>query len=269
MNVPRTMPEGSALLPQVRNVVAITSAKGGVGKSTTCVNLALSLAAQGRRVGLLDADIYGQSLPLMMGVREEPELTPEQKVRPVIREGIALMSIGFVAGEDAPVIWRGPLLGRALQQFLDQVEWGELDYLLIDLPPGTGDILLTLSQTIALSGAVVVTTPQDVALEDVERGIAMFERVEVDMLGLIENMSYFICSHCDKRHAIFGQGGGHKLAERLDIPFLGEIPLEPAVRAGGDQGRPIVLAAPDSSESRVYGEIAAAIEAQICVLAEE
>lgn len=269
MTIPRTLPEGGQILPQVRNVIAVASAKGGVGKSTTCVNLALSLAAQGARVGLLDADIYGPSLPLIMGVRQEPELMAGNKVRPIVKDGIALMSIGFIAGEDAPVIWRGPLLGRALQQFIEQVEWGALDYLLIDLPPGTGDIPLTLSQTIALSGIVVVTTPQDVALEDVERGIAMFERVEVDILGLIENMSYFNCPECGKRHEIFGHSGGHQLAERLDIPFLGEIPLEEAVRASGDEGNPIVLAAPDSATSQIYAAIAATIAAQIRALAEE
>ena len=269
MSVPRTLPEDSEILPQVRNAIAVASAKGGVGKSTTCVNLALSLAARGVRVGVLDADIYGPSLPLIMGVREMPEATPDDKMRPIVKEGLALMSIGFVAGENAPVIWRGPLLGRALQQFLDQVEWGELDYLFIDLPPGTGDIPLTLSQTLALSGAVAVTTPQDVALEDVERGIAMFERVEVDILGLIENMSYFNCPQCGKRHEVFGYSGGRQLAERLEIPFLGEIPLDPAIGSGGDRGRPIVLEAPDAAESRVYAEIAAAIEIQIHQLAEE
>ena len=256
-------------MPQVRNVIAVASAKGGVGKSTTCVNLALTLAAQGARVGLLDADIYGPSLPLLMGVRQEPELTADNKVRPIVKNGVALMSIGFVAGEEAPVIWRGPLLGRALQQFLEQVEWGELDYLLIDLPPGTGDVPLTLSQTVALSGIVVVTTPQEVALEDVERGIAMFEHVEVDILGLIENMSYFNCPQCGKRHEVFGHSGGRRLAERLDIPFLGEIPLEEAVRSGGDQGNPVVLAAPQAAESQIYAQIAASIAAQIRALAEE
>ena len=236
MSVPRTGP-----LAQVRHTVAIASAKGGVGKSTVSINLAVSLAAQGARVGLLDADIYGPSIPLMMGIRQQPTTGMQGTMRPVYKAGVALMSIGFIAGEDAPVVWRGPLLARALQQFLNQVEWGPLDYLLIDLPPGTGDVPLTLSQAVALSGALIVTTPQSVALEDVERGIAMFSKVEVDILGIVENMSYYLCSQCDQRHEIFGCGGGVEAAERLGLPFLGELPLSAAIRQSGDEGR----AAPD------------------------
>ena len=232
MSIPRTGP-----LAQVRHTVAIASAKGGVGKSTVSVNLAVSLAAQGARVGLLDADIYGPSIPLMMGVRQQPETGQEGTMRPVYKAGVALMSIGFIAGEDAPVVWRGPLLARALQQFLNQVEWGSLDYLLIDLPPGTGDVPLTLSQAVVLSGALIVTTPQSVALEDVERGIAMFSKVEVDVLGIVENMSYYLCSQCDQRHEIFGCGGGAAAAERLGLPFLGALPLSAAIRQSGDEGR--------------------------------
>jgi ATP-binding protein involved in chromosome partitioning len=225
----------------VRHTVAIASAKGGVGKSTVSINLAVSLAAQGARVGLLDADIYGPSIPLMMGIRQQPATGLEGTMRPVYKAGVALMSIGFIAGEDAPVVWRGPLLARALQQFLNQVEWGPLDYLLIDLPPGTGDVPLTLSQAVALSGALIVTTPQSVALEDVERGIAMFSKVEVDILGIVENMSYYLCSQCGQRHEIFGCGGGAAAAERLGLPFLGALPLSAAIRQSGDEGR----AAPD------------------------
>ena len=268
MQVPRTLPEDSSILPGVRNAIAITSAKGGVGKSTVAVNLALSLARTGVSVGLLDADIYGPSLPLMMGVRRMPEAMPDGRLRPIVEQGVALMSIGFIAGEAAPVVWRGPLLAQALQQFLAEVEWGELDYLLIDLPPGTGDIPLTLSQQIALSGTVVVTTPQDVALEDVERGIAMFEQVEVDIIGLVENMSYFICPHCRERHEIFGSGGGRQIAARLGIEFLGEIPLDLAIRAGGDEGKPVAATA-DSGEGQVFGDIAARIADIIRGLAEE
>ena len=194
MEAPRTSPVVEGPLAKVRNVVAIASAKGGVGKSTLSVNLAVSLAGQGARVGLLDADIYGPSIPLMMGLRQQPETDQQGMMHPLHKDGVALMSIGFIAGEDAPVVWRGPLLARALQQFLHQVEWGALDYLLIDLPPGTGDVPLTLSQVVALSGVLIVTTPQSVALEDVERGIAMFSKVEVDILGVVENMSYYICS---------------------------------------------------------------------------
>lgn len=232
MSVLRTGP-----LAQVRHTVAIASAKGGVGKSTVSINLAVSLAAQGARVGLLDADIYGPSIPLMMGIRQQPVTGQDGTMRPVYKAGVALMSIGFIAGENAPVVWRGPLLARALQQFLNQVEWGALDYLLIDLPPGTGDVPLTLSQAVALSGALIVTTPQSVALEDVERGIAMFSKVEVDILGIVENMSYYLCSQCDQRHEIFGCGGGREAAERLGLPFLGELPLSAAIRQSGDEGR--------------------------------
>ena len=232
MSIPRTGP-----LAQVRHTVAIASAKGGVGKSTVSINLAVSLAAQGARVGLLDADIYGPSIPLMMGIRQQPATGTQGTMRPVYKAGVALMSIGFIAGEDAPVVWRGPLLARALQQFLNQVEWGPLDYLLIDLPPGTGDVPLTLSQAVALSGALIVTTPQSVALEDVERGIAMFSKVEVDILGIVENMSYYLCSQCGQRHEIFGCGGGAEAAERLGLPFLGALPLSAAIRQSGDEGR--------------------------------
>jgi len=237
VTIPRTTPNVEGPLAQVHNVVAVASAKGGVGKSTLSVNLAMSLASQGARVGLLDADIYGPSIPLMMGVRQQPETAAEGVMHPIEKDGIALMSIGFIAGEDAPVVWRGPLLARALQQFLHQVEWGELDYLLIDLPPGTGDVPLTLSQTVALSGALMVTTPQAVALEDVERGIAMFSKVEVDILGVVENMSYYICGECGERHEIFAHGGGADAAARLGLPFLGAVPLSPAIRKGGDEGK--------------------------------
>ena len=232
MSIPQTGP-----LAQVRHTVAIASAKGGVGKSTVSINLAVSLAAQGARVGLLDADIYGPSIPLMMGIRQQPATGMQGTMRPVYKAGVALMSIGFIAGEDAPVVWRGPLLARALQQFLHQVEWGPLDYLLIDLPPGTGDVPLTLSQAVVLSGALIVTTPQSVALEDVERGIAMFSKVEVDVLGIVENMSYYLCGQCGQRHEIFGCGGGREAAERLGLPFLGALPLSAAIRQSGDEGR--------------------------------
>ncbi|MFT7695330.1 MAG: ATP-binding protein involved in chromosome partitioning [Candidatus Latescibacterota bacterium] len=249
--VPRTLfAEGP--LAGVRNAVAIASAKGGVGKSTLSVNLAVSLAAQGAAVGLLDADIYGPSVPLMMGVSQEPVVTEGERLLPVKAHGLSLMSIGFIAGRDAPVVWRGPLLAQALQQFLQQVEWGELDYLLIDLPPGTGDIPLTLSQSIALSGALVVTTPQNVALEDVERGISMFEKVEVDVLGVVENMSFYICSQCDKQHEIFGRGGGQAAAERLGLPFLGGVPLIGAIRSGGDEGKPAVA---DAAVGHYFNDI--------------
>ena len=265
LEIPRTVPEGDALLPRVRNVIAIASAKGGVGKSTISVNLALALVHTGAKVGLLDADIYGPSLPLLMGVRRQPDMDINGKMLPIVKHGLALMSIGFIAGEDAPVIWRGPLLAQALQRFLGQVEWGELDYLLIDMPPGTGDIPLTLSQTIALSGALIVTTPHKVALEDVERGIAMFTKVEVDILGVVENMGFYKCPHCDKQHALFGAHGGEDTARRLGLEFFARLPLEAQI---GDKG-PIVVTKPESEVAALFTTIADKLEAAIRRLAEE
>lgn len=250
---PHTLMADGALAG-VRNAVAVASAKGGVGKSTVCVNLALALARQGSRVGLLDADIYGPSIPLMMGVRRPPEVGADERMLPVHKDGVDLMSIGFIAGEDAPVVWRGPMLGQALQHFLQQVEWGQLDYLLIDMPPGTGDIPLTLSQSVGLSGAVMVTTPQSVALEDVERGIGMFRRVEVEVLGLVQNMSYYLCPHCQERHEIFGRDGGAEMAQRLGIEFFGSLPLAESIRKGGDQSRPVALAG--GEEAAVFADLA-------------
>ena len=248
MELPRTSDDGGeSILPGVRNVVAVASAKGGVGKSTVCMNLAIGMARRGLRVGLLDADIYGPSVQLMVGVRRQPELTDGDRLVPIEAHGVRMMSMGFLADESTPVVWRGPLLAQAVQQFLRQVEWGDLDILLIDMPPGTGDIALTLSQVIALSGALIVTTPQDVALEDVERGVAMFEKVEVDVLGLVENMSYYVCPHCEERHEIFGSGGGRALAAAVGTEFLGELPLDGSIRRGGDEGLPLVAAAPESA----------------------
>jgi len=256
MELPTTLPEGSEVLPQVRNAIAVASAKGGVGKSTICVELALALAGQGLKVGLLDADIYGPSLHLLTGTRQEPLMTEGDRILPVEGCGLRMMSMGFLAGEDSPVVWRGPLLAQAVQQFVRQVDWGELDMLFIDLPPGTGDIPLTLSQVVALSGVVIVTTPQEVALQDVERGIAMFQRVEVDVLGLIENMSYYLCTGCGERHDIFGTGGGRAMAQRLGLPFLGEIPLATAIRDGGDRGVPVAMGEPGSAHAQTIAHIA-------------
>lgn len=251
----------NATVPGVRNMVAVASAKGGVGKSTVSVNLALSAARTGARVGLLDADIYGPSAPLMLGIDEQPELTAGDRLLPVFRHGLAVMSMGLIADEDTPVVWRGPLLAQAVQQFLLQVEWGELDCLFLDLPPGTGDIPLTLSQAVALSGAVIVTTPQDVALDDVERGIAMFDKVEVEVLGLIENMSYYDCPSCSKRHRLFGEGGGRVLAGRLEVPFLGEIPISESIRSGGDRGHPVAAGSNGKGcrEKEIFDSLAARV----------
>jgi ATP-binding protein involved in chromosome partitioning len=257
------------VLPGVRNVIAVASVKGGVGKSTTSVNLALALAAAGARVGLLDADIHGPNVPLMMGLRERPEVLGEDgKILPVEAYGIKLISIGFFLGpDDQAVIWRGPMVHSAIQQFVRDVKWGELDYLVVDLPPGTGDAPLSLSQIVPLSGVVIVTTPQDVALQDVVKGISMFRRLEVPILGIVENMAYFVCPCCGTRTDIFGTGGGKRLAERTGLPFLGEVPLDPVVRQGGDEGRPVVVAAPDSPQAQAFRQVAGNVAARVSVLA--
>src|ERR1700735_5634208 len=224
----------------VRNIVAVGSGKGGVGKTTVSVNLAISLARLGRRVGLLDADVYGPNVPLMMGITQTPNAIGE-RIQPLEKYGVRLMSMGFLNPGDKPLVWRGPMLHSVIQQFLRGVDWGELDYLLIDLPPGTGDVALSLIQTAPLSGAVVVTTPSDVSLEDARKAIHMFAQVRVPILGLVENMSYLECPHCRERIDVFSHGGGKKTAETMHVPFLGELPLDPAVRIGGDTGQPITL----------------------------
>ncbi|MBI2756296.1 MAG: Mrp/NBP35 family ATP-binding protein [Chloroflexi bacterium] len=256
------------LIPRVKNVIAVASGKGGVGKSTTSVNLAMALSQTGATVGLLDGDIYGPNLPLMMGLREKPEVTGvEGKIDPVMRYGVKLMSIGFFLDEKKPVIWRGPMVHGALQQFLRDVDWGELDYLVVDLPPGTGDAPLSLAQLIPLSGAVIVTTPQDVAIQDVQKGVAMFKQLEVPIIGVIENMSYFVCPGCNERHELFGRGGGERVAKMFDLPFLGQVPLQPNVRSGGDEGTPIVMADPDSAAAQGFKGVAGAVARQVSMLA--
>ncbi|MDP3940285.1 MAG: Mrp/NBP35 family ATP-binding protein [Deltaproteobacteria bacterium] len=249
-------PRPARILEEVKSIVAIASGKGGVGKSTVATNLALTLSARGSRVGLLDADIYGPSIPLMLGINKTPAVTPERKLVPLERHGLKLVSMGFLTNDDSPIIWRGPMVHGIVQQFLSDVLWGELDYLLIDLPPGTGDAQLTLTQLAPLSGAVIVTTPQDVALIDARKGLKMFERVNVRVLGIIENMSTFSCPHCGKETDIFDTGGGERCAEELGVPFLGKIPIDPAVRAAGDAGTPIVAAQPDHPVSKLYRDIA-------------
>jgi ATP-binding protein involved in chromosome partitioning len=256
------------LIPRVKNVIAVASGKGGVGKSTASVNVALALAETGAKVGLLDGDIYGPNIPLMMGLKTKPELHSEGgKIIPFRSYGIRLMSIGFFLDEDNPVIWRGPMVHGAIQQFLRDVDWGELDYLVIDLPPGTGDAPLSLSQLIPLSGVVIVTTPQDVALQDVAKGMAMFRRLEVPVIGVVENMSYFICPNCSERHEIFGRGGGERIAAHFGVPFLGKVPLQPKVRIGGDEGRPVVVTDPQAPESEAFRAVAGAIAQQVSILA--
>jgi ATP-binding protein involved in chromosome partitioning len=254
--------QGPMLLPEVKAIVAVASGKGGVGKSTTAVNLAVSLAAEGLRVGLLDADIYGPSLPQMLGTREKPRAT-QGRIVPISRWGLKAMSIGFLVEEETPMVWRGPMVMGALEQMLGQVEWGALDVMIVDMPPGTGDAQLTMSQRVPLAGAVIVSTPQDVALIDARRGIRMFEKVNVPVLGLIENMSYFCCPNCDHRTEIFGHGGARAEAEKMNVEFLGELPLKLAIRELADAGTPIAIARPDSDEARTYRAIATRLMAKL------
>ena len=251
------------LLPGVRFKVAVASGKGGVGKSTVAANLALALRRAGHRVGLLDADIYGPSQQMMMGCRERPQVNQAEKILPVDGHGVAVMSLGFLMEPDTPVIWRGPMVMKALQQFLEDVEWGSLDFLVVDLPPGTGDAQLTITQLIPLDGAVIVTTPQDVALIDARKGLAMFQKVNVPVLGIVENMAGFICPHCGKESAIFKRGGGKLTAQGLDVPFLGEVPIDPAVVEGGDAGTPIVAAAPQSATAHAFVALADEVARQV------
>ena len=245
-----------------KHIIAVASGKGGVGKSTTAINLALGLAAQGQRVGILDADIYGPSLPRLLGIQQRPE-TQNKKIIPIDAWGLKAMSIGFLVEEDSPTIWRGPMVMSALQQMLTDVAWGELDILVIDMPPGTGDAQLTLSQRASLAGAVIVSTPQDLALIDARKGLNMFRRVDVPVMGIVENMSYFLCPSCGDRADIFGTGGAQDEAARLGVPFLGQVPLEMEIRKTSDNGTPIVASAPDSAHALIYKQIAAQIAAQL------
>jgi len=247
----------------IDSVVAVASGKGGVGKSTTAVNLALAMAADGKRVGLLDADIYGPSIPRMLGITDQPEQTASGMIAPLENHGIKCMSIGFLIEEETAMIWRGPMATGALEQLIKDVAWGELDCLVIDLPPGTGDIHLTLAQRVPLSGAVIVSTPQDIALADARKGLNMFEKVDVPVLGLVENMSYFSCPHCGERADIFSHGGARKEAEKMGMDFLGEIPLDIVIRETSDSGQPIVVSDPGSEHSKSYREIAEKVWAKI------
>jgi ATP-binding protein involved in chromosome partitioning len=256
--------QGQIELPNVKNVIAIGSGKGGVGKSTVSTNLAVALALSGARVGLLDADAYGPSVPAMMGVRDGVR-AENKRLIPNEAHGVKLMSLGFMTEGDRPVVWRGPMVGQAVRQMLNDVEWGDLDYLLVDLPPGTGDASITLVQSIPLSGAVVVTTPQDVALGIATKALAMFRNLHVPILGIVENMSYFECPDCGSRHNIFSHGGGQEASAGLNVPFLGEIPLQIGVRESGDLGRPIALVGADSSVAGTFGAIARKLAAQVSI----
>ena len=250
-------------MPGVDAFIAVASGKGGVGKSTTAVNLALGLRDLGLKVGMLDADIYGPSLPKLLAIKEKPQTVGGTKLKPIDRYGLTVMSIGFLIDEETPMIWRGPMVMSAITQMLREVEWGKLDVMVVDMPPGTGDAQLTMAQQVPLKGAVIVSTPQDLALIDARRGIAMFKRVNVPVLGIVENMSYFLCPHCGTRSDIFGHGGARHEAERLGVPFLGEVPLHMTIREKSDTGLPVVATEPDGAHAKIYRDIAASVLAQI------
>jgi ATP-binding protein involved in chromosome partitioning len=265
---PPQSPAGSPMarqaeIPGIAAVIAVASGKGGVGKSTTALNLALGLRDLGLKVGLLDADIYGPSVPRLTGIREKPELDDNRKMIPISRFGLAIMSIGFLVEEDTAMIWRGPMVMSAITQMLRDVAWSTLDVLVVDMPPGTGDAQLTLAQNVPLKGAIIISTPQDLSLIDARRGLAMFKKVNVPVLGIVENMSYFQCPHCGTRSDIFGHGGARHEAERLGVPFLGEVPLDIAIRTTSDAGNPIVVSDPDGPHAAVYRAIGAKVRDQL------
>ncbi|MAM85298.1 MAG: hypothetical protein CL472_11610 [Acidobacteria bacterium] len=260
--------EGRAAIPGVKNIIAVGAGKGGVGKTTVSVNLACALAQHGSRVGLLDGDIYGPNVPIMLGVQTQLE-TDGKKILPAERHGIRVVSIGFLTQDEAPVIWRGPMLHGVIQQFFREVNWGDLDYLIIDMPPGTGDVALSLSQTVPVSGAVAVTTPQTVSLADTRRAIRMYQKLNIPVLGLLENMSHFVCPDCNHESDIFGKGGGELLAEQMKVPYLGQIPLYEPIRVGGDQGTPIVMTEPESPAGQALIDSAARLAAQVSIASYE
>jgi len=260
----RQLQQPGPLLAGVKNTIAVASGKGGVGKSTVAVNLAVALAMDGASVGLIDCDVYGPSIPLMFNISEKPKMH-DQKLLPLEKFGVKVMSIGFLVDPMQAVIWRGPMASGAVRQFMTDVEWGNLDYLIFDMPPGTGDIQLTLVQQIPLTGAVIVTTPQEISLADARKGLMMFNKVNVPILGIIENMSYFVCSHCGARENIFDAGGGSRASKELGVPFLGEIPIDTNIRVGGDIGRPIVESDPKSPQSKIISRIARNLAAQISI----
>jgi ATP-binding protein involved in chromosome partitioning len=259
---PQARPAGPQVVAGVKHIIAVASGKGGVGKSTTSVNLALGLAAEGWKVGILDADVFGPSVPRLLGISGKPD-SEGRTIIPLEAYGLKAMSMGFLVEERTAMVWRGPMVMSALQQMLRDVAWGDLDCLVIDMPPGTGDAQLTIAQSAPLAGAIIVSTPQDLALIDARRGISMFEKTEVAVLGVIENMSYFLCPHCGGRSDIFGHGGARKEAETLGVPFLGEAPLDIAIRETSDAGKPIVATQPNSSHAKVYREIARAVKARL------
>jgi ATP-binding protein involved in chromosome partitioning len=258
---------GRQAVPGIRNILAVGAGKGGVGKSTTSVNLAVALQRKGARVGLMDADVYGPNIPQMLGSTDSPEVSEDKKMIPPEAHGLKVISMGMLVPADQPVIWRGPMLHGAVQQFMRDVAWGELDYLIVDLPPGTGDIALSMAQSVPMAGAVVVTTPQGVSVSDVRKAVAMFRQLNIPILGVVENMSYFVCGHCSERTDIFGNGGGSRMAEDMGIPFLGEVPIDTRVRSGGDEGQPIVVAAPEAPAAQAFVDVAGKVAAQISIQA--
>ncbi len=267
--VAHTVQRGVKLLPGVKNIIAVASGKGGVGKSTTAANLALALSAEGARVGILDADIYGPSLPMMLGISGRPETKEENTIEPMEGHGLQASSIGFLVDQDSPMVWRGPMVTSALEQLLRQTRWRDLDYLIVDMPPGTGDIQLTLSQKVPVTGAVIVTTPQDIALLDARKGLKMFEKVGVPIIGIVENMSTYICPSCGHEEHVFGSGGGQKMCSDYGVDFLGSLPLNLSIREQSDAGCPTVVAEPNGAISQVYKQIARQVAIRISGLAKD
>ncbi len=267
--VAHAVQRGVKLLPNVKNIIAVSSGKGGVGKSTTAVNLALALAAEGATVGILDADIYGPSQPMMLGITGRPESIAENTIEPMEGHGLQASSIGFLIDPDNPMVWRGPMVTSALEQLLRQTNWRDLDYLVVDMPPGTGDIQLTLSQKVPVTGAVIVTTPQDIALLDARKGLKMFEKVGIPILGIVENMSIYVCPNCNHQEHIFGEGGGQKMCDEYNTTFLGSLPLNLSIREQADTGRPTVVADPDGAISGIYKAIARKIAIQVAEMSKD
>ena len=262
---PQNQWAGQSLIKGVKHTIAVASGKGGVGKSTVASNLAICLSSLGHSVGLLDCDIYGPSVPTIMGTSEKPGIGEGRKIIPLEKHGIKLMSLGLLLDDEAPVIWRGPIVAKLITQFIDDITWGEIDYLVMDLPPGTGDVQLTLAQKVKLTGAIIVTTPQELALLDADKGAAMFRQVNAPVLGIVENMSMFQCPHCKEETDIFGSGGGEREALKLKVPFLGKVPIESVVRTSGDDGIPVVINAPESSSAKAFMEIAERVVSSIGV----
>ena len=267
--VAHSVQRGVKLMPNVRNIIAVASGKGGVGKSTTAANLALALAAEGAKVGLLDADIYGPSQPMMMGVSGKPESHDGKTMEPLDSHGVQIASIGFMIDPDQPMVWRGPIVTQALQQLLEQTNWRDLDYLIVDMPPGTGDVQLTLSQKVPVTGAVIVTTPQDIALLDARKGLKMFEKVGIPILGIVENMSVHVCSNCGHAEPIFGQGGGEKMCADFGVDFLGALPLTMSIREQADSGKPTVVADPEGQVAQIYKAIARKVAVKVAEKAKD